>query len=204
MGFDKLLADLDGKPVLRHCIEAFQAAEGIESIVVVCPQERWEQLHLEGEKLRRVDGGVTRHDSVNAGLQALDDSVEWVAIHDGARPLVSPADIERCIEAAKEYGAATLAKPATETMMRSDEDGFSTKRVDRDRLWCMETPQVFQLQDIQKAALNARSAGVNCTDEVSALQTIGGRVKFLEPTGSNIKITTPSDLALAKAMLKPA
>lgn len=202
MGFDKLLADLSGTTVLARSIEAFRATDGIESIIVVCPEERWQQLGLDGEDLKRVDGGITRHDSVHAGLEALPEGTQWVAIHDGARPLIDPADIERCVAAAKEYGAATLAKPAIETMMRSDADGFSTKRVDRDQLWCMETPQVFQIQDLQKAAQYARSHKLNCTDEVSALQTIGGRVKFIEPTKANLKITTPSDLALAAALLK--
>lgn len=204
MGFDKLLAELEGKPVLQHSIEAFQAVDGIHSIIVVCPEDRWQQLHVEAEGLARVDGGATRHDSVQAGLDALGDDIQWVAIHDGARPLVSSTDIERCLEAAREHGAATLAKPAVETMMRSDELGFSTKRVDRENLWCMETPQVFQLGDIRKAAEHVRARGVRCTDEVSTLQTMGGRVKFIEPTTPNLKITRPSDLALATALLKDA
>ena len=116
--------------------------------------------------------------------------------------MVSPSDIEECIATAKDYGAATLAKPATETMMRADEDGFSTKRVDREQIWFMETPQVFELEQLAKAAQHTRGIGMDCTDEVSALQTIGGRVKFIEPASPNLKITTPSDLALATALLK--
>ena len=204
MGFDKLLADIDGKPVLQHSVEAFLAVEGIQQIVVVCPEERWSQIDISDERITRVDGGATRQNSVNAGLEALSDGIELVAIHDGARPLVSPADIEECIVTAKDYGAATLAKPATETMMRADEDGFSTKRVDREQIWFMETPQVFETEQLAKAAQYTRSANLNCTDEVSALQTIGGRVKFIEPSSPNLKITTPSDLALASALLKDA
>lgn len=204
MGFDKLLAPIEGIPVLQRSVEAFLAVKEIQRIVVVCPEQRWQRIGISDERITRVDGGETRQNSVNAGLDALGEGIDLVAIHDGARPLVSPVDIERCISAAKEHGAATLAKPATETMMRSDADGFSTKRVDRDQIWFMETPQVFQYDDIQKAAQYTRGENLNCTDEVSALQTIGGRVKFIEPTSPNIKITTPSDLALATALLKDA
>ena len=204
MGFDKLLADIEGKPVLQRSVEAFLAVEGIEQIIVVCPEERWSQIDVSDDRITRVDGGATRQNSVNAGLDALGEGIELVAIHDGARPLVSPADIAECIATAKDYGAATLAKPATETMMRADEDGFSTKRVDREQIWFMETPQVFETAQLTKAAQYTRSENLNCTDEVSALQTIGGRVKFIEPGSPNLKITTPSDLALAAALLKDA
>lgn len=202
MGFDKLLAEIDGKPVLQRSVEAFLAVADIKRIIVVCPEERWNKIGVEDNRIIRVDGGETRQTSVNAGLDALGEGIKLVAIHDGARPLVSPADIAQCIAIARDYGAATLAKPATETMMRADEDGFSTKRVERDQIWFMETPQVFELGQLVKAAQHTRVIGLDCTDEVSALQTIGGRVKFLEPSSPNIKITTPSDLALAAALLK--
>lgn len=204
MGFDKLLADIGGKPVLQRSVEAFLAVESIEQIVVVCPGDRWSQIDIEDSRITRVDGGTTRQNSVNAGLDALGEGIDYVAIHDGARPLVSAVDIEECIVTARDFGAATLAKPATETMMRADEDGFSTKRVDREQIWFMETPQVFELEQLAKAAQYTRSANLNCTDEVSALQTVGGRVKFIEPSRPNLKITTPSDLALATALIKDA
>jgi len=204
MGFDKLLAPLAGKPVLRHSIEAFVACPEVEALVVVCPAGRWRQLGDIGsdKPVTRVNGGATRHESVQAGLGALPRETGWVAIHDGARPLVSPADITRCIAAARADGAATLARPATDTMMRSDAQGFSAGTVDRERLWCMETPQVFRVDDLHRAALHARGHGLSFTDEVSALQAIGGRVRFIEPSRANLKVTTPSDLALAAALLK--
>lgn len=202
MGFDKLLAVLADKTVLERSVQAFLSVADIATIVVVCPEERWSRLGIDNPRIVRVDGGDTRQNSVNAGLAALGDAIEWVAIHDGARPLVSPDDIARCLMAAREHGAATLARPVTETMMRADADGFSTKRVERDQLWCMETPQVFELGSLRKAAQYTRGHNLNCTDEVSALQTIGGRVKFIEPASPNIKITTPADLALATALLK--
>jgi len=202
MGFDKLLAPLVGKPVLQRTIEAFLAAGDIGQLIVVCPTERWKRLGISDDRITRVDGGDTRQNSVNAGLEAVRDGIEWVAVHDGARPLVRPADIEDCIASAMEHGAASLAKPATETMMRADDQGFSTKPVDRAQLWCMETPQVFRLDQLRKAALHARGHGINCTDEVTAVQAVGVRVKFIESSGPNLKITTPEDLRTAEAILR--
>ncbi len=203
MGFDKLASPLAGLPVLRRTLEAFLAAESISSVVIVCPEDRWSLL--EGvnftKPVTRCDGGADRQDSVAGGLAAVDPDTRFVAVHDGARPLVSPEEIDRCVAAANEHRAATLARPATETMKRSDAEGFSAEAVDRENLWCMETPQVFELALLQEAyaAVTARSLSV--TDEVSAVQAIGARVKFVESRHPNLKITTPADLALAEALL---
>lgn len=204
MGFDKLTAELSGQSVLRRSINAFLAAKSINSIVVVCPEERWASLgEVDGKKpIIRVDGGDTRQASVHAGINALPAGTIQVAIHDGARPLVSPADIDRCVASAREHGAASLARRATDTMMRSDENDFSTTTVDREQLWRMETPQVFQIEHLRIAALHADDHGINCTDEVSAMQAIGRPVKLVEPIHPNLKVTTPADLTLAEAILK--
>lgn len=204
MGFDKLTATLDGKPVLQRTIEAFVAADEIDSIIVVCPADRWHQLNNlpDVKPITRVDGGEARQDSVLAGLNALPADADWVAVHDGARPLVSATDIDHCINAAREHGAATLARPATETMKRSDQQGFCTEPVSREQLWCMETPQVFNKEQLRLAYLEVTAKAITCTDEVSAVQTIGGRVKFIEPSRPNPKVTTPADLTLAAALLK--
>ena len=97
MGFDKLLAEIDGKPVLQRSVEAFLTVADIKRIIVVCPEERWNKIGVEDNRIIRVDGGETRQTSVNAGLDALGEGIKLVAIHDGARPLVSPADIAQCI-----------------------------------------------------------------------------------------------------------
>jgi 2-C-methyl-D-erythritol 4-phosphate cytidylyltransferase len=150
----------------------------------------------------RVDGGRDRQDSVAAGLAALSASARYVAVHDGARPLVSPEDIDRCVAAAADHRAAALARRVTETLKRSDPAGFSTEAVSREDLWFMETPQVFEILLLREAYQSVGSRGLAVTDEVSALESIGVRVKFVESGHPNLKITTPADLALAEALLR--
>jgi 2-C-methyl-D-erythritol 4-phosphate cytidylyltransferase len=173
-------------------------------VVVVCPEERWELLQvLETSKpLRRVDGGKDRQDSVAAGMKAVGTDFTHVAVHDGARPLVSPADIDRCVEAAQVFQAASLARRATETMKRSDCDDFCVEAVSRENLWCMETPQVFAKDLLIRACGRVAAEGLVVTDEVSAVSGIGVAVKFVESLSPNLKITTPADIELAEALLK--
>jgi 2-C-methyl-D-erythritol 4-phosphate cytidylyltransferase len=203
MGMDKLAWPLAGVPVLRRTLEAFLTAESIHSVVVVCPEERWKLLDgVDFTKpVLRTDGGGERQDSVMNGLAAMTGEVRYVAVHDGARPLVSPADIDACVAAAVVHRAASLARRATETMKRSDAEGFCVESVSRDNLWCMETPQVFETALLCQAYQNITAQGLAVTDEVSAMQQTGVRVKFIESVHPNLKITTPADLALAEAVI---
>ncbi|KAB2641475.1 MAG: 2-C-methyl-D-erythritol 4-phosphate cytidylyltransferase [Verrucomicrobia bacterium] len=206
MGFDKLAAPLAGVPVLRRTLDAFLASECIAAIIVVCSAERWESLENADTRsftkpLTRVDGGATRQDSVANGLAALAVGTQWVAVHDGARPLISPEDITRCVAAAGEFGAASLARRVTETLKRADAGDFCAEAVAREQLWFMETPQVFELGLLREAYAAVRARQLEVTDEVSAAQAIGKRVKFIEATHPNLKITRPADLALASAIL---
>ena len=203
MGFDKLTSPLAGIPVLRRTLDAFLAADSIAEIVVVCPEERWELLGGGFSKpVRRVDGGVDRQDSVMAGLAALSAQTGLVAVHDGARPLVAPADIDRCVAAALEFRAAALARRVTDTLKRSDAADFSAGAVSRENLWFMETPQVFDVPLLLEAYEAVAAQGLAVTDEVSAMEAIGVQVKFIESIQPNLKITTPADLALAEALLR--
>ncbi|MFZ9941818.1 MAG: 2-C-methyl-D-erythritol 4-phosphate cytidylyltransferase [Luteolibacter sp.] len=204
LGQDKLTWTLDGVTVLRRSIDAFMKADTIDSIIVVCPQERWDQIDHENftKPVTRVDGGKERQDSVAAGLAAIPADTQLVAVHDGARPLVSPHDIDRCVIAAAQFHAATLAHRATDTMKRSDENDFSTEPVDRHNLWCMETPQAFDAALLRRACDTIARKGITATDEVSAVEQIGTKVKFIESTSPNLKITTTADLALAEALVK--
>lgn len=203
MGFDKLASPLAGIPVLRRALDAFLAADSIAEIVVVCPAERWELLGGGFSKpVRRVNGGADRQDSVVAGLAALSAQTDLVAVHDGARPLVSPADIDRCVAAAVEFRAAALARRVTETLKRSDAADFSAGAVSRENLWFMETPQVFEIPLLLEAYEAVAAQGLAVTDEVSAMEAIGVQVKFVESIHPNLKITTPADLALAEALLR--
>jgi 2-C-methyl-D-erythritol 4-phosphate cytidylyltransferase len=203
MGMDKLAWPLAGVPVMRRTLEAFLEAQSIRSVVVVCPEQRW--MLLDGvdftKPVLRTDGGAGRQDSVMNGLAALDEEVRFVAVHDGARPLVSPADIDACVAAAVIHRAASLARRAAETMKRSDAGGFCVESVNRDNLWCMETPQVFETALLREAYQNVATLGLAVTDEVSAVQQTGVKVKFIESLHPNLKITTPADLALAEALM---
>jgi 2-C-methyl-D-erythritol 4-phosphate cytidylyltransferase len=203
MGFDKLASPLAGIAVLRRTLDAFLAADSIAEIVVVCPAERWKLLGGGFSKpVRRVNGGADRQDSVVAGLAALSAQTDLVAVHDGARPLVSPADIDRCVAAAVEFRAAALARRVTETLKRSDAADFSAGAVSRENLWFMETPQVFEIPLLLEAYEAVAAQGLAVTDEVSAMEAIGVQVKFVESIHPNLKITTPADLALAEALLR--
>ena len=203
MGFDKLAAPLAGMPVLQRTLEVFLTAECISEIIVVCPLQRWEWLTHAGsaKAVRHVPGGATRQESVANGLAALSPTATLVAVHDGARPLVSVEDIARCVVAAREFGAVSLARRVTETLKRADADDFNAHAIAREQLWFMETPQVFAVPLLREAYAVVRANALSVTDEVSAVQAIGGRVKFIEASSPNPKITLPADLQLAAAIL---
>lgn len=124
-----------------------------------------------------------------------------VAVHDGARPLVTPVAIGRCLAAARECGAAALAHRITDTLKRATEQGRVTESVSRDQLWAMETPQVFDLARLRSAYDRVMESGRLVTDEVSAMRESGEEVMLVENDSPNPKITYPADLLLAEALL---
>ena len=200
-GFDKLAALLDGEPVLRRSVDAFVAA-GAASVVVVCPVSRWEETGLAGADfpvpVSRVDGGAERQDSVAAGLAALPAGTRMVAVHDGARPLITPGGICACLAAAEKHGAAACAHPVVDTLKRADADARALPEVvSRENLWGMETPQIFRLDLLLHAYAHVREQGLVVTDEVSAVEAVGVATKLV-PGGANLKITLPGDLELAE------
>lgn len=207
MGFNKLLAPLAGVPVLRRTLVAFQACAGIDAILVVAGDEAANAVRgwqAEGglEKLQAIlPGGAERHLSVWEGLRACAPGTELVAVHDGARPLIAPDQIERCLAAAREHGAAACARPLTETLKRADANGIITGSIEREGAWIMETPQVFRLDLLTRAYEAVLGEGRLVTDEVSALQQLGAPVHLVVNDGPNPKITFAADLALAEKML---
>jgi 2-C-methyl-D-erythritol 4-phosphate cytidylyltransferase len=207
MGFNKLLAQLAGVPVLQRTLEAFQACPEIDEIIVVggdevaAEIEGWQKQHSMSKLIAVVQGGAERHFSVWSGLQKCTAKSEIVAVHDGARPLISPAQIAKCIAAAREQQAVACARPMTETIKRADASGRIVESLDRSGVWVMETPQVFA----KKLLISAYEAVIRdkalVTDEVSALQHIGIQVCVVENSSPNPKITFPSDLILAERFL---
>lgn len=205
MGFDKLLAPLAGTPVLRHTLNAFQLCPDIDGFwIVVSPSSQNTVLALAADfpKFRGlVPGGPERHLSVWNGLSALPPDTDCVAVHDGARPLIRPGQISRCIAAARLHGAAASARRITDTLKRADPDGRVTASVDRDHLWAMETPQVFRFPLLHAAYQKVLQNGTLVTDEVSAATLSDIPVWLVENHSPNLKITLPGDLETAAALL---
>ncbi len=208
MGFDKLFATIAHKPVIFHTIRAFERCECVDEIVVVAREERHREIealvHKEGLKKIRstIPGGKHRQDSVRAGLGQLDAATRYVAIHDAARPLITPEGIESVFQQSQIHGAASLAEPISDTLKYADTEFFVTSSVDRHQLYAMQTPQVFQRQLIEDAYRAVYADNASVTDEVSAVERLGRKAILVANKELNFKITYPRDLALAEFVLK--
>lgn len=204
MGFDKLMAPLNGAPVLQHTINAFIRSSSVDEVILVCPEERFEQLDLieNSTIVKRIDGGADRHNSVSNGLSLVSPDSEWIAVHDGARPLISDQQISATLLAAQQHKAATSARRVTETVKRATADQRISEAVDRENLWLMETPQIFQKELLLRAYEQVEERGSLVTDEVSALELLGIQTFLVPNPTANLKITFPEDLALAEILLK--
>jgi 2-C-methyl-D-erythritol 4-phosphate cytidylyltransferase len=204
MGFDKLTASLCGCSVLEWSLRAFQDCSAIDRAVLVCAPQRlaeFTELAAAFPKFCNiVAGGAERSASVLHGLQALaSNPPEFVAVHDAARPLVTPALIQKVLAAAEVHHAASAAHPVTDSLHRADAAGALIETIPRANLFAMETPQAAR-HDLLLAALEAHHAGA--TDEVSALIANGNHPVPVLHGEPNFKITFPSDLALAGFFLK--
>jgi len=201
-GVDKALALLGGKPVLARAVDAFQRCGSVHQVVLVVNEqnmERCRQLVAESgwSKVTGVcPGGERRQDSVAVGLSHLRHS-DWVIIHDGARPLVTADLIEHGLEAARETGAAVAAVPVTDTIKVAGDDRIVHETPSRRNLWAVQTPQVFSLGIITEAYLQAKG---EVTDDASLVEQSGYKVKLYMGSYTNIKVTTPDDLALAEIL----
>jgi 2-C-methyl-D-erythritol 4-phosphate cytidylyltransferase len=207
MGFDKLLALLGDKPVLVHTIDAFERTESVAEIIIAGRAERlkeFEELVRQNHfrKVRHIiRGGEQRQDSVRAGLEKLSAGADFVAVHDAARPLVVPGQIERVFALARAQGGAALAEPITNTLKRADEHGVVTGGVPRENLYAMQTPQIFSRELLVRAYEAVTRDNLTITDEVSAVEHLGKKVVLLPNEEWNVKITYPRDLLLAQAVL---
>jgi 2-C-methyl-D-erythritol 4-phosphate cytidylyltransferase len=207
MGFDKLFQSLAGKPVVAHSIDAFEQTASVIEIILVARQDQLpahEKMISEQKfcKVRRIiPGGERRQDSVRAGLEALDKNVRFVAVHDAARPLVRPKQIEEVFVACQKHGAAALAEPVRDTLKRVSKDGFITDSVAREHMYALQTPQVFARGLLERAYDAIFGQGTIVTDETSALHQIGQKVAIVSNSEFNFKITYPTDLALAELVL---
>ena len=209
MGFDKLFAPLAGKPVLCHSLRAFSDCKEVDEVLIVTREERMDEVEklvsAEGfKKVKKViTGGTERHISVWNGLQTLDaKTCEYVAIHDGARPLTTPRLIKECLELVKTHGAACCASQIPDTVKRASIEQMITESVERAGLWAMQTPQIFSSGLILQAYAALMAKHELVTDEVSAVQKLGKRIALLKNEEWNFKITFPHDLELAEHVLE--
>ena len=205
-GENKLLLPLDDAPVLAHTLSAFEKCAAIRDIVLVCREQDIlpysDLARAFGiSKLRTVTrGGDSRTASVLAGITAAPEDTGLVAVHDGARPLVSEAVITEAVYAAAEYGAAAPVVPVKDSIKRI-EDGNIAADVPRDTLAAVQTPQVFDRALLTRALETAARENRTFTDDCAAVEAMGQAVRATHGSYENIKITTPEDILVAEAFL---
>jgi 2-C-methyl-D-erythritol 4-phosphate cytidylyltransferase len=206
LGFDKLMAPIAGKAVIRHTVEAFAQAGSVTEIVVVTRADRVKEFNAaleSGAKIKGIiAGGEHRHDSVAAGLRQLSETTRYVAVHDGARPLITPAQIENVFEKARAHQAASLVEPVRDTLKRADDSLVVTGSIDRHGVYAMQTPQVFERKLLEEAYQRVAESGEIVTDEVSAVELLGHKIVLVPNPEANFKITYERDLELAEAVLR--
>ena len=204
-GIDKVMADLDGEPMILRTVRKFQNCDAIKEIVIVTRQDLLvpiSDLCAGFNKLRAVIvGGNSRQESVSHGLEALSDRTKLAAIHDGARPLISWQVIDRTVRAANTYGAAAPAIPVKDTI-KVVKGGIVETTPDRSSLQAVQTPQVFDLDLLKGALFKAKQDKAQVTDDCSAVERLGMSVKFVEGDERNLKVTTPVDLKIAEMLLE--
>lgn len=191
-----------GKPMLWWSVAAFQRTKSIDGIILVVAREQLNRAKgLKFPKLIRiVAGGKERQDSVKNGLRALPPSAEIVAIHDGARPAVTPEMIDRSVREARRFGAVVVGVPVKDTIKQVGSRHYAVNRtVDRNRLWAAQTPQTFKVKNIKRAYAKLR---VKVTDDAMAVEKSGNPVKMIMGSHENLKVTTPADLKIMGTILK--
>ena len=202
-GIDKVMAPLDGEPMIVKTVRAFQECPGVREIVIVTRPDLLETIMslCHGfDKVRAVvAGGADRPASVRNGMNALSDKVKLVAVQDGARPLVTWELIDRTVRAANTYHAAAPGIPVKDTT-KIVEGGVVTETPDRNLLRAIQTPQVFDFDLLRGALQQAELDGAAITDDCSAVERLGMKVRIVEGDEHNIKVTTPMDLKIAQML----
>ena len=205
---DKAFAPLAGQPLIAHALAVFQDSPEIEEVVLVV---RAEQIGRARELARErgfakvkavVPGGEVRQDSVRSGLAEVSPGCDVIAVHDGARPLVTREIIASSIDAARADGAAIAAVPITDTIKSSLDGRFVKSTLDRERLYAVQTPQTFAREVIRSAYERAYADRYFGTDDASLVERLGLPVRIVQGSYENIKVTTPTDIAIAEAIMR--
>ena len=204
-GIDKVMADLGGEPMIVRTVRAFQNCDAIASIVIVTREDLIRPISDLCRDMKKVAavvaGGKSRQESVHLGLNALPKGTKLAAVHDGARPLVSWQVIDRVVRAANTYGAAAPAIPVKDTI-KVVQGRLVKETPDRSSLMAVQTPQVFDFDLLRGALRKAEEDGTQVTDDCSAVERTGMRIKIVEGDERNLKVTTPMDLKIAELLLE--
>lgn len=208
MGINKQFIKLEGKEIIAYTIEKFYNNSNIEDIVVVVKEDESEFFKKEildkynFKNIKIAYGGKERQDSVYNGLKSLDKKCDIVLIHDGARPFVSDKIIYNCIEEVKEHKAIVVGVPVKDTIKIIDNDKNIVDTPNRSVLWAVQTPQTFDYNILIDAYKDAFKSGFYGTDDAMLVERIGYKVKMVEGSYNNIKITTKEDLSVGSQILK--
>jgi len=204
----KQFLPLAGEPLLIHTLKVFEKSSRIQAIYLVLPAEWIPYFQTEIlprfsiSKLKKiVAGGKSRQDSTRQGFNSLDSTVELVAVHDAARPLVSVQTIDRCVQEASRWGAALAATPSQDTVKELGKESFVGRTLDRKTIYLAQTPQIFHYALLKEALEKADAEGVQGTDEASLVERLGKPVKIVETEPSNLKVTTSADFSLAEILI---
>ena len=204
-GIDKVMAPIGGEPMILRTVRAFQSSDVIREIVIVTRPDLIEPIGKLCEDFDKVQavivGGQTRQESVMKGLNALSGKIQLVAVHDGARPLISQEVIDRTVRAVNHFHAAAPAVPAKDTF-KVVRGGLVAETPDRSTLQAVQTPQVFDMDLLKGALFQAEKDKAQVTDDCSAVERLGMSVRIVEGDERNIKITTPLDLKIAELFLE--
>lgn len=204
-GIDKVMADLGGEPMILRTVRAFQNCDAIASIVIVTREDLIQPIAGLCRDMKKVvavvAGGGSRQESVHLGLNALPKGTKLAAVHDGARPLISWQVIDRAVRAANTYGAAAPAIPVKDTI-KVVSGGLVKETPDRATLQAVQTPQVFDFDLLRGALKKAETDGASVTDDCSAVERTGMKIKIVEGDERNLKVTTPMDLKIAELLLE--
>ncbi len=207
MGVPKQLLPLHGNPLLAYSLLAFQACDAIHEIVVVVRQEDIEKVKkiAQAQNITKlthvVVGGDSRRESARCGVQVCESTSTYIAVHDGARPLITSEIIERVVAMAVEHGAAAVAVPTKDTIKQVDHNGFVISTPPRETLWNMQTPQIFERELYLQALDHCEKNQKEITDDCQMVELLGHPVKLVMGSYSNIKITTPEDIKIAEGWL---
>ncbi len=206
-GVNKQFAELDGVPAAVRSMQAFESVDEVTEIIVSAREqdipefERLAEMYGVTKFKCAVKGGRTRQQSVFAAFAATDRATRYIAVHDGARPLVKPDYIRKCIKDASVFGGAALGVPVKDTIKEA-EGGLIVDTPDRSRLYAVQTPQIFR-RDIYVKGINfANDHGLEFTDDCQLAEAVGTKVCLTPSDYTNIKITTPEDMAIAEILLK--